>query len=111
MAIEPEKGTKADTYAEGSALTQLFGETPKVKIIAALLSESDTELSVSEIADLAGIHRTTVYDHLEELGQLGVVDETRKVAGSQMYRINRDSSVAEDVAQLEWDLLDVIAEE
>lgn len=95
------------TYAEGSALTRLFGNHPKVKILAALLSESDRDITKSDIAELAGVHRTTVYDHLEDLEELGVVEETRRVKGSPMYQINRDSKVAEDVAQLEWDLMDI----
>ena len=108
MAIEKPRN---ETYAEDTALTKLFGNSPKVKIIAALLSESDHDLNVNQIAELAGVHRSTVYDHLEDLVALGVVEKTREVSGSQMYRINKDSTVAEDVAQLEWDLLDVIAKE
>jgi len=108
MSIKTEEN---ETYAEGTALTRVFGETAKVKIIAALLSESDVDLNATDLADLAGVHRTTLYDHLEDLQELGIVEQTRKVGGSPMYRINRDSAVAEDIAQLEWDLLDVIAEE
>ncbi|PSP79047.1 hypothetical protein BRC81_06130 [Halobacteriales archaeon QS_1_68_20] len=109
MALEHTD--RSETYAEDTALTELFGNGPKVKIIAALLGESDHDLNVTQIAELAGIHRTTVYDHLEDLLELGVVEQTRTVGGSQMYRIDRDSTVAEDVAQLEWDLLDVIGDE
>jgi DNA-binding transcriptional ArsR family regulator len=100
-----------ETYADGTALTKLLGESPKVKILASLLSESDVDLNVTDIAELAGLHRTTVYDHLDDLTDLGVVVETRTVGGSPMYQINRDSDVAEGLAQLEWDLLDAIAEE
>lgn len=97
-----------DTYAEDTVLTELFGESAKVKIIAALLSESDVDLNITDIADLAGLHRTTVHEHIGDLQSLGVITQTRKVSGSPMYRINRDSKVAEGVAQLEWDLLDVV---
>jgi len=106
-----ELETKNETYAEGHALTNLFGESAKPKIIAALLSESDVDVNVTDIADLAGLHRTTVYDHIDDLEALGVVEQTRTVSGSPMYQINRDSDVAEDIAKLHWDLLDVVAEE
>jgi predicted ArsR family transcriptional regulator len=108
MSVEKEK--KEETYADGTVLTELLGESPKVKIISALLSENDVDLNITQIADLAGLHRTTVYDHLDDLEDLDVVRQTREVAGSPMYKINRDSQVAEDLAQLEWDLLDVISE-
>jgi len=106
-----ELETKNKTYAEGHALTKLFGESAKTKIIAALLSESDVDVNVTDIADLAGLHRTTVYDHIDDLEDLGVVEQTRTVSGSPMYQINRDSDVAEDIAKLHWDLLDVVGEE
>ena len=106
-----ELETKNETYAEGHALTKLFGESAKTKIIAALLSESDVDVNVTDIADLAGLHRTTVYDHIDDLEDLGVVEQTRTVSGSPMYKINRDSDVAEDIAKLHWDLLDVVGEE
>jgi predicted ArsR family transcriptional regulator len=99
-------GTQHEIYAEGHALTELFGESAKTKTIAALLSEVD--VNVTDIADLAGLHRTTVYDHIDDLEALGVVEQIRTVSGSPLYQINRDSDVAEDIAQLHWDLLDVI---
>lgn len=101
---------RSETYATDAALTKLFGTTPKTKILTALLAESDHDLNVTQIAELAGVHRTTVYGHLEDLVGLGVVEQTRTVGGSQMYRIDRESTVAEDVAKLEWDLLDVIGD-
>lgn len=109
MSTEYKEQTD-ETYAEDSALTQLFGNNPKVKIIAVLLSESDRDVTVTDISELAGLHRTTMYDHLDDLVELGVVVKTREVRGSPMYRINRDLAVAEDIARLEWNLLDVIEE-
>jgi predicted ArsR family transcriptional regulator len=109
MTLERKENT--DTYAQGTVLTDLLGESAKVKIIAALLSENDVDLNATQIADLAGIHRTTVYDHLEDLQRLTVVEQTRTVGGSPMYKIDRNSDVAEGLAQLEWDLLDVVAED
>jgi predicted ArsR family transcriptional regulator len=104
-------GPTNETYAEGTALTKLFGDSAKTKLLAALLSESDVDLNVTDLADLAGVHRTTVYDHIDDFVELGIVEQTRTVGGSPMYRIDRDSQVAEDVAQLEWDLLDALADE
>lgn len=109
MSIESK--TQSETYAEGSALTKLFGESAKTKLISALLSENDVDLNVTDMADLAGLHRTTVYDHIDDLEELGIVEHTRTVGGSPMYQINRDSQVAKDITELEWDLLDVIPEE
>lgn len=92
-------------YAEHSALTDLLGNHPKTKILAALLSESH-DVNVSRIAELAGMSRTTVYDHIDDLQELNVVEKTRKVGGSPLYQINKDSKTSEELAQLEWALVE-----
>lgn len=111
MAANSETGTNEEPYSENTVLTDLFGNSPKVKILSALLSETDQDINVTQIAKLAGVSRSTVYDHLDDLVELNVVEHTRDVGGSPMYRLNRDSDVAEDLAQTEWDLLSAISPE
>lgn len=104
MATQTQQ--QGESFGEGHALTELFGDHPKVKILAALLSESQHDITISDIAELADVHRTTVYDHLDDLEELGVVRETRKAAGSPMYQINRDNTVAEDLHELQLNLIE-----
>lgn len=92
-------------FAEHTALVELFGNHPKVKILVSLLSKGH-DINVSQIAVLAGTSRSTVYNHLDDLIELNVVEHTRNVGGSPMYQINRDSQVAKKIAQLEWELID-----
>jgi DNA-binding transcriptional ArsR family regulator len=110
MATTNDTKSDSEPYAEHTALTELLGDHPKVKILAALLSEGH-DINVSQIADLAGTSRSTVYNHIDGLIELNVVEHTRDVGGSPMYRINRDSAVATKLAQLEWDLLDEFDDE
>lgn len=102
--------TDSEPYAEQTALAQLLGDHPKVKILASLLSEGH-DINVSRIADLAGMSRSTVYNHIDALINLGVVEHTRDVGGSPMYQINRDSEVAKLLGKLEWQLLEEFDEE
>lgn len=103
--LQENRDQESEPFAEGTALTYLFGDHPKPRILATMLSESDRDLSVTEIARLSGLNRTTIYEHLDDLLELDVIINTRRTAG-QMYQINRDSQVAQDLAKLEWDLLD-----
>ncbi|MBS1263690.1 MAG: hypothetical protein MAG715_00875 [Methanonatronarchaeales archaeon] len=113
MAISnPRQESDSDgkePFAEGAALTYLFGDHSKTRILATMLSESDMDLSVTEITRISGLNRTTVYKHLDDLEELGVIVNTRKTAG-QMYQINSDSEVVQDLAKLEWDLFDALQE-
>ena len=97
---------QTEAYAENSALTVLLGESPKVKILAAFLSEPERDLNLSDVARLAGVARNTVYRHIDDLLSLGVVVKTRDVGSSTMYQINQDSDMAEKLASIEWDLVD-----
>jgi len=70
-----------EPYAEDTVLTQVFGNHAEPKILAALLSEPDQDLNVTQIAELAGVSRKTVYEHLDRFVELGLVEQTREVAG------------------------------
>ncbi len=100
--------TESESAAEDTVLTDVLGPHAKVKILVALLGESDRDLSATEIARLAGIDRSTFYEHLDDLLDYELIVETRKVGNSQMYRIDRDNPAAEALAGMEWELLEYV---
>lgn len=79
----------------------LFGPPARTNILAAFVSERDRDLNVSYIAKLAGVARSTVYDHLDDLQELGVIEHTRDVGRSPMYQLNEDNEIAEELVRLE----------
>ena len=107
--VEPDN-SEQEPAAEDTVLTDVLGPHAKVRILAAFVGESDRDLNATEVSRLAGIDRTTFYEHIDDLLDYRLVEETRTVGNSTMYRINRDNPAAEDIAQLEWDLLDHIPE-
>lgn len=98
--------TQADAYADYSMLVNFLGGSPQLKILSGMLSEdSERDLSISQIADLAGVHRTTVYSHLEDLEERDVIRETRTIGNSQMYEMNYGSAIVQKLEELEETLL------
>lgn len=93
-----------EPYAEYAALINLFGDHPKTKILAVLLSEGQ-DINITQIASLAGISRSTVYDHIDDLIELNVVEKTREIGGGGLYQINRANDTAKLLAQTEWNLI------
>jgi DNA-binding transcriptional ArsR family regulator len=89
-----------DPYPENAPLVHLFGASGKVKIIAALLSERDRDLNVSDIADIGDVARSTVYENIDELREMGVVVKTREVGGGPMYQINTDSEMVDHISEV-----------
>lgn len=110
MASPETTGSDEEILAEDTVLTDVLGTHAKVKILVVLLSHNNQDINPTEIARLAGIDRSTFYDHIDDLLAYDLVERTRTVGNSPMYRINRDSPAAEDLAQFEWDLLDAIPE-
>ncbi len=99
--VEIDFDMVVDSYAEDSPFAHLFGQPARTKILAAFVSERGRDLNVSYVADLAGVARSTVYDHLGDLQDLGVIEHTRDVGGSPMYQLNEDSKIAEELVRLE----------
>jgi sugar-specific transcriptional regulator TrmB len=79
-------------------------------MLVAFVDANDRDLNASDVARLAGIDRSTFYDHIEDLLAYDLIEVTRTVGNSKMYRIDRENPAAEDLAQLEWDLLDYVPE-
>jgi hypothetical protein len=100
-----------EAAAEDTVLTDVLGPHAKIKILTVLLSENDRDLNATEISQLAGIDPSTFYEHIGDLLAYDIVVQTRTVGNSKMYQINRDNPAAEDLAQLEWDLLDNVPQE
>lgn len=100
----------SDDYAPNTPLPRLFGDNARVKIIAALLSEQEHDLNVSDIARLAGVARSTVYDHIGELVELGIVVQTREVSGAPMYQINKEDKIVEHIQEIQWLALERLRE-
>lgn len=99
-----------EAYAEDTPLTYLFGTPARTKIVAAMLSETDRDLNTSDIARLAGIARSTVYDHLDDLEALGLVEQTRTIGDSPMYQIDTESELVEHVVAVEGLVLERLLE-
>jgi DNA-binding transcriptional ArsR family regulator len=100
-----------EAYSEGAVMVNALGNHPKAKILVALLGDHDRDLNASDIANMAGIERSTFYTHIDTLLDFGLVKLIREVGNSKMYAINKESDAAKALAQFEWDLLDTLDED
>lgn len=103
---EPDPESIDDPYAKDTPLTWIFSNNSRVRIIAALLSEADRDLNISDIARVAGISRSAVYDNIEPLEEHGIINQTREIGDSTMYEINTDSEIVALIAEIEELLLE-----
>lgn len=100
-------GTQSETdlaaFADGAPLMALFGTPARTKILSVFISERGRDLTKSEIARQAGVSRSTVYEHLEGLVELGVVQRTRTTGGghSQRYQLDDETRIGAALHRLE----------
>ncbi len=75
------------------SLEKLFTGSATAKILDVLWEYQDIDLTLTDIADEAGIHYTTLMKALPLLEELGMVAMTRQVGNAKLYQINRDDIV------------------
>lgn len=90
-----------EPFAENTPLVNLFGKPGRVRILSVMVDERENDLSISEIARQAGIARSTVYDHLDYLLDLGVIEHTRQSGASERYQLAEDSQIGELLYKLD----------
>ncbi len=75
------------------SLEKLFTGSATAKILDVLWEYQNIDLTLTDIADEAGIHYTTLMKALPLLEELGMVTMTRQVGNARLYQINKDDMV------------------
>lgn len=92
--------TEESAFADGHPFMDVFGSPGRTKILAAFVSERTREITVSYAAQLAGVSRSTVYNHLEDLQEMGLVEEIER-GNSTYYTLDEDSELGHELYRLE----------
>ena len=69
-------------------LTEVFGDSPRVKLLDFLMDHVDFDYTISQMHEFTGISRPTLYPLTEELVRAGMIVLTREVGGSRFFQIN-----------------------
>lgn len=88
-------------------LTDIFGSSPRVKVIDLLISHPGIEYTKTDIANYSGIARSTLYDFLEELQEYGIVKKSKKVGNAQLYMVNMNSEITKIISAFQLNLAEI----
>ncbi|WP_135666562.1 helix-turn-helix domain-containing protein [Halorhabdus rudnickae] len=105
IADEHQGEDQGEAFAEGTPLVELFGTPARAKLLSVFVDERQQDLNPSELARQAGVARSTVYNHLEDLTDLGIVKETRETGPSKRYKLDTDDEIAELLYKLDGAML------
>jgi Fe2+ or Zn2+ uptake regulation protein len=85
-----------DTAAFLDALTR----SPQLKVLSVLAEHPQEELTKTEIAQKAGIGRTTLYRVWDDLEKMKAVAPSRHVGAVTLYRLNPQSSIVQSLMNI-----------
>jgi Fe2+ or Zn2+ uptake regulation protein len=89
---------------ETSTFIKALTKSPQLKVLSILVEKPNEELTKSQIAQKAGIGRTTLYRVWEDLEKMKAIVPTKQVGAVTLYRINLESSVVQSVLNIKQQL-------
>lgn len=81
---------------EKTLFVKMLGDSPKVRVLDALITGRELEYSITDIAEAANIGRSTFYALMDSLIKDEVITLSRKFGNIQLYKIN----LANEIIQL-----------
>jgi len=70
---------------------QVFGDTPRNRIVEFFLEMRDTDFGIADVARNLEMNKATAYNNAEELIGEGILVEARRIGRTQTYKLNRKS--------------------
>lgn len=92
-----------EAYADGTPLVELFGDDARTRLCSVFAGRRSREFTVTELADAAGLTRKSVYEHVDDLVELGVAEEVD--AGSSRRFTTAETDVARKCYELDGAVL------
>lgn len=103
--VESEGEGSPSALAEGSLFAELLGTSGRAKMIDVFLSKHDAELTAPEVAEFAGIATSTVNRNIDAFIDIGLIERTREVGGTALYRLDAESDLAKALGAVRDELL------
>lgn len=85
-------------------LEKIFGESATLKILDVLMNHPSMDYSKKELAESAGVAESTVHRSWDRIQEMKAVKESRKYGKTQLYKLNQDSDIVEQLFKLDQKL-------
>lgn len=93
-----------------SIFLQTLGDYPLLRVLDFLMENYIFDYSKTQISELSEVSFNTMEIFWDKLIESGMVEKTRKVGKSDMYRINRKNPVVQKLFEIDKLLADRYAE-
>lgn len=79
---------------------EIFGDTPKIRVLEYLLEGRELDHSIGDIAEGAGINRVTLFRLWPEIEKSKLVAHTRNIGNAKLFKLNIKNYYAKDLIEL-----------
>src|SRR3989338_11545357 len=85
---------------KSSIFRNLFGDTPKIRVLEFLLSARDLDHSIGAIAKGAGINRVTLFRIWSEIEHSSILTHTRNIGNAKLFLLNRKNPYERNLMEM-----------
>ena len=85
---------------EPTVFRELFGNTPKIRVLEYLLEGRELDHSIGDIAEGAGINRVTLFRLWPQIEKSNIVVYTRNIGNAKLFKLNTKNSYVKGLVEL-----------
>ena len=96
---------------EKTLFRELFGDTPKIRVLEYLLERRELDHSIGDIAEGAGINRVTLFRMWDEIEKSSIIVHTRNIGNAKLYKLNMSNPYVKILVSLFDKIINVYFQE
>lgn len=77
-----------------------FGDSPKIRVLEFLIEGRELDYSISDIAEGAGIGRTTLFRIFGDLVKSKIIIPTRQIGNAKLYKLNLENNFVKKLIEI-----------
>ena len=85
---------------EPTIFRELFGDTPKVRVLEYLLEGRELDHSIGDIAEGAGINRVTLFRLWPEIEKSKLAVHTRNIGNAKLFKLNVKNPYIQNIIEM-----------
>src|SRR3989338_8600847 len=85
---------------EPTIFREIFGDTPKIRVLEYLLEGRELDHSIGDIAEGAGINRVTLFRLWPEIEKSKLVAHTRNIGNAKLFKLNAKNAYVKSIVEL-----------
>jgi len=82
---------------ETSTFLEALTKSPQLRVLSIMAERPEEELTKTQIAQMAGIGRTTLYRVWNDLQKMRVLSPSKQVGAVTLYKLNQESPIVQSV--------------